>query len=108
MIKVNADRISNANDSIYGLIFRSTMSGLNVAFCSTDKNKLLRLQPEIEQLILDIDDVDWDAYCDKYNLLYADDAGSENILYLDNAYASVETADAVYTINIVGDNSFRF
>lgn len=108
MIKVNADHIYTTNDSLYGLIFRSTMSGLNVAFCSTDKDKLLRLQPEIEQLILDIDDVDWDAYCDKYDLLYADDAGSENILYLDNAYATVETADAVYTINIVGDNSFRF
>lgn len=107
MIKIHADRIYT-NDSIYGLIFRSTMSGLTVAFCSTDKNKLLRLQPEIEQLIMDINDVDWDAYCDKYDLLYADDAGSENVLYVDNAYATVETADASYTVNIVGDNSFRF
>ena len=108
MIRVNADRIYTTNDSIYGLIFRSTMSGLNVAFCSYDKNKLLRLQSEIEQLIIDINDVDWDAYCNKYNLLYADDAGSENMLYVDNAYASIETADASYTVNIVSDNSFRF
>lgn len=108
MIKINSDRIYSTNDSIYGLIFRSTMSGLNVAFCSADKSKLLRLQPEIEQLIVDINDVDWDTYCNKYDLLYADDAGSENILYIDNANATVETADAVYTVNIVGDNSFRF
>ena len=108
MIKISANRIYTTNDTIYGLIFRSTMSGLNVAFCSTDKNKLLSLQPDIEQLIMDINDVDWDAYCNKYDLLYADDAGSENVLYVDNAYATVETADASYTINIVGDNRFRF
>ena len=41
MIKINADRIYTTNDSLYGIIFRSPMSGLNVAFCSNDKNKLV-------------------------------------------------------------------
>ena len=88
------------------------ISGISLYFKNrkviVHKKRKGRLLFKIEQLIADINDVDWDAYCDKYDLLYADDAGSENILYLDNAYATVETADVSYTVTIVGDNSFRF
>ena len=108
MIKINADRIYADASPMYGLLYRSTMSGLNVIFCSTDEDQLLDLEPEITSLIEDIYDVTWYDYCRNHNLIYADDAGSENVLELGREYCTVKTPDRIFEVQVIGNNSFRF
>lgn len=99
---------SSKNPTIYGYLFTSTMTGINIMFCHEDEDYLAKRVGKIYYLLVEKEDAEgeYQEYCDHEGIHIVDDEYGD-LIETDEGFIAEIDGEA-YDVIIIAEDSGRF